>query len=54
MAAIESGIYRIVNVGRKTAITVPAENSSTIVNHKTPNQPGQQVLNISTVIYVPY
>lgn len=50
MAIIESGIYRIVNVGRKTAITVPAGNPGAIVNWETPNQPGQQVWNSYKVI----
>lgn len=43
MASIEPGIYRIINVRDKTAITVPASSTNTVVGWKTPNQPGQQV-----------
>lgn len=42
MPCIDPGIYRIVNVGRKTAITVLAETPNTIVGWKPPNYPGQQ------------
>lgn len=42
MEGIEPGIYRIVNVGEGTAITVPADNAHRIVGWSTPNQPGQQ------------
>lgn len=42
MTTVEPGIYRIVNYGRGTVMTVPAHSNSMIVGRKTPNQPGQQ------------
>lgn len=43
MAIIQPRIYTIVNVEQKTAIIVPAGNTSTVVSLETPNQSGQQV-----------
>lgn len=50
MASIEPCIYRIVNYQRKTAITVPAGNTGTVVSWETPNQPGQQVWDNYTAV----
>lgn len=54
MAKVEPATYRIVNVGHKTAITVPAENNNTVVTWEISNQSGQQVGNVWTDSYVPY
>lgn len=43
MATIESGIYRIINVRDKTAITVPASDLNAIVGWEILNQLSQEV-----------